>query len=69
MKHPELDRSELSILPLKDRANKVFIEKDHIPLGLVPEVLSGQGAGVMATLQQKIAEACENERSVMQDSL
>ena len=65
MKHPQLDRSKLSIRPLKDRINKVEIERDYVPLDSQAEKLDELGARVMDTLQSKIASARQNEKPVM----
>ena len=43
MPYPKLDRDRLSIKKLADRKNKVYIEKDHVPVTQKPAHLSELG--------------------------
>jgi hypothetical protein len=47
MPYPQLDRRELHILPLSERKNKVWIERDHIPPTARPKAFSEAGARVI----------------------
>jgi len=43
MPYPKLDRDRLEIKKLDDRKNKVYIEKDNVPITQKPEHLSELG--------------------------
>ena len=43
MPYPKLDRSQLAIKKLSERKNKVYIEKDHVPVTQKPEISQNMG--------------------------
>ncbi len=65
MPYQKFDRDQLLIKKLSDRKNKVYIEKDHIPVTLEPENLGNRGNELVALTVEKIRKARELGRSVM----
>ncbi len=65
MPFPQLNRHQLKIKPLDERKNKVFIERDAIPLTARPRALSEHGEAVMAELLGHMRQARETGRSRM----
>ncbi len=61
----KFDRSNLSIRKLSDRKNKVFIEKDQIPVTQAPAQFSERGQNLIARSVEKIKIAREKQRSVI----
>lgn len=65
MPHPKFDRSRLKILSLKERKNKVNIERDHIPPYQPPTHLSQKGEVLVSLTADRIRKARELNRSVV----
>jgi hypothetical protein len=65
MPYRMLDRHKLVIKPLKDRKNKVMIERDHIPVTRKPVKLSEQGSSAVKETLERIKKAREKGRPVM----
>lgn len=65
MPYPKLDRNKLEIKRLADRKNKVYIEKDHIPVEQPPRNLSEKAFQVIDKTVGRIRKARELNRSVM----
>ena len=55
--HPYLDRTGLIFRPLKDRKNKVFIERDHVSPSAEPRPLGENGQRVMSELLDRLVRA------------
>ena len=65
MPHPQFDRSRLRIKPLKSRKNKVFIERDHIPVTARPRPLGETGERILDETVEHIRQARENDKPRM----
>ncbi len=65
MPYPKLDRSLLHIEKLAERKNKVYIERDHIPVTQNPVGLSGSGHQLIGKIAVRIGVARQEQRSVM----
>jgi hypothetical protein len=65
MPYPKLDRDLLAIKKLDDRKNKVYIEKDSIPVTHKPENLSETGRKLIEKTAGRIRLARHEKRSVM----
>lgn len=65
MAYPKLNRDLLDIKKLGERKNKVFIERDHIPVKQKPENLSGQAMELIKKTAERIRLARKDHRSVM----
>lgn len=65
MSHQKLDRNRLDIKRLSDRENKVYIERDHVPVNQLPKGLSENGKRLIAHTVERIRSAREKGRSVM----
>ncbi len=65
MPYPQIDRFKLEIKPLRERKNKVIIERDRITPGTKPENLSEEGKTLVAETIQKIIKARKLNRPVM----
>ena len=65
MPYPKLDRDQLSIKKLDTRKNKVYIEKDHIPVTQKPTHLSELGEQLITKTAIRIRSARQQQRSVM----
>lgn len=65
MPHPQLDRMKLHVKPLKDRKNKVFIERDHIPPSAEPRAFSDAGNKVLDETVERLRAAREAGKSRM----
>ena len=65
MPYPKLDRDQLSIKKLDTRKNKVYIEKDHIPVTQKPTHLSELGEQLITKTAIRIRFARQQQRSVM----
>ena len=57
MPHPQLDRMQLRVKPLKDRKNKVFIEQDHIPITAKPHHIDEKAIEEVAERMKRAREA------------
>jgi hypothetical protein len=65
MPYPKLDRDRLDVKKLDDRKNKVYIEKDHIPVTRHPEHLSAKDKNLIEKTADRIRLARQEKRSVM----
>ena len=65
MPYPKLDRDRLSVKKLVDRKNKVYIEKDHVPVDQKPAHLSELGVSLIEKTAERILLAREGGRSRM----
>ena len=65
MPYPKLDRNLLDVKQLASRKNKVYIEKDHIPVTELPKKLSEKGIGLIEKTAERIRKARSLNRSVM----
>jgi len=65
MSYPKFDRTRLEVKKLADRKNKVYIERDHIPVDHKPEHLSDRGWQLIEKTAERIRKARELKRSVM----
>lgn len=65
MPYPKFNRNKLDIKPLSERRNKVYIERDHIPLDSVPRNLSEKGMRLIDKTAQRLRKAKELNRSRM----
>lgn len=65
MPYPKLDRDFLAVKKLSDRKNKVYIEKDHVPVTRNPEQLSEKGKSLIEKTADRIRQARREKKSVM----
>jgi hypothetical protein len=65
MMHPQLDRSRLVIKKLSERKNKVYIEKDHIPVSQKPAIFPMQGQMLIEKTADRIRLARKQHRPVI----
>jgi len=65
MTYPKFNRNKLDIKRLADRKNKVYIERDHIPVDQPPRNLTGAGIQLIDKTVARIKKARELNRSVM----
>jgi len=65
MPYPKLNRDLLAIKKLSDRKNKVYIEKDHIPVTQKPTNLSEKDLKLIKKTADRIRLARQEKRSVM----
>jgi hypothetical protein len=65
MPYPKLDRDRLAIKKLDDRKNKVYIEKDNVPVTQQPDHLSELGTKLIEKTAGRIRVARKENRSVM----
>jgi len=65
MSYQKLDRGQLIIKKLSERKNKVYIEKDHVPIIQKPASLSESGLKLIEQTALRIRLARQKERSVM----
>lgn len=65
MPYPKFDRNLLNIKKLSERKNKVFIERDHIPVTQKPKNLSEPSMMLIRNTADRIRMARKDKRSVM----
>lgn len=65
MPYSKFDRNKLDIKRLADRKNKVYIERDHIPVNQPPRDLTATGIQLIDKTVVRIKKARELNRSVM----
>lgn len=65
MPHPKFDRDKLQVKSLSQRKNKVYIERDHIPIDAKVNQLSDRVYDVIREVVDKIRQARENEKPVI----
>lgn len=57
MPYPKFDRNKLDIKRLTDRKNKVYIERDHIPVNQPPRNLTTEGMQLIDKTVSRIKKA------------
>jgi len=65
MPYPKLDRDKLVVKKLSERKNKVYIEKDHVPVTQKPANISISGQKLIEKTADRIRLARKEHRSVM----
>ena len=65
MPYKQLDRTKLSLKPLSERSNKVYIEKDHIPLNSECTEFTSQNKLLLNATVTKIRKARQNGKPVI----
>ncbi len=65
MPYPKFDRNKLEIKKLSNRKNKVFIEKDHVPVNHKPHDFSVHGWQLIEEAARRLCKAKELGRSRM----
>lgn len=65
MPYPQFDRMKLKIGSLKNRPNKVIIDRDHIPLNAKPKQFSADDQNILDKTINKIKEARENNKPII----
>jgi hypothetical protein len=65
MPYPKFDRNLLDVKQLASRKNKVYIERDHIPVTELPKNLSEKGIRLIEKTAERIKKARSLNRSVM----
>ena len=65
MPYPKFNRHKLDIKHLADRKNKVFIERDHIPVNRLPQDLNDKGLFLIDKTVEKIRKARQLKRPVI----
>ena len=65
MPYPKFNRYHLSVKNLSERKNKVFIEKDHIPVTSHPVNLTDAGIELIEKTAERIKKARLHNRQVM----
>ncbi len=60
-----LDRHRLQFHPLKDRENRVVIERDHVDASATPRSLSGRLAEALSQAIESIVAARSKDRPVV----
>lgn len=65
MPYPQMDRSNLHIKPLSDRKDKVYIERDQVPVDAEPAPFSPAGQAVLDEAVQRLVQAREHGKSRM----
>lgn len=65
MPFPELDRERLRFKSLKDRKDKVFIEKHHVPVTAKPRAFDQAGQKVLAETIERLVKARDAKKPRM----
>jgi hypothetical protein len=65
MPYPQFDRTRLEIYPLRERENKVCIERDQVPPGTAPGPLSARTAAAVLETAQRLRQARSEGRPVI----
>ncbi|HOZ49679.1 MAG TPA: hypothetical protein PK468_23965 [Candidatus Hydrogenedentes bacterium] len=65
MPYPEFDRHALNIKPLFEREDKVYIERDHVPVTAEPRGFDAKGQAVVDLAVERIKAAREAGKSRM----
>ncbi len=65
MPYPKFDRNLLDVKHLANRKNKVYIEKDHVPVTESPKNLSEKGISLIEKTAERIRKARSLNRSRM----
>jgi len=59
MPYPQLDRHALRIKPLSERKDKVYIERDHVPVSALPRAFDEGGQRLISEAVARLREARE----------
>lgn len=65
MPYPQLDRTKLNVKPLSERKNKVYIERDHIPITAKPRAFDKKGQRLIDETVERLIQAREAGKSRM----
>lgn len=65
MPFPQLDRFQVICKPLRERANKVHIEKDHVPIDAEPRPVGSAGEAIVLETVNRLVAARERGASRM----
>jgi hypothetical protein len=65
MPFPQLDRSQLDVRPLRERENKLQIDRDHVPADAAPRPLNKLSQKVLDETVQRVRAAREADAPVM----
>ncbi|HNR33649.1 MAG TPA: hypothetical protein PKO36_00620 [Candidatus Hydrogenedentes bacterium] len=65
MPYPQFDRSKLNIKPLSARKDKVYIERDHVPVDAEPAALSDSAQAVIDETVKRLKAAKATGKSRM----
>jgi hypothetical protein len=65
MSYPQLDRRKLNIKPLSARKDKVYIERDHVPVDASPAAISAAGQAVIAETVERLKRARDANKARM----
>lgn len=65
MKHQPLDRLELNFYSLKERKNRVAIERDYVPPSASPKALAGEASETLEMVIESVAAARWKKRPVI----
>ena len=65
MPYPQFDRHALCVKPLSERKDKVYIERDHVPVTAEPRPITGAGKAVVDETVARIKTAREAGKSRM----
>lgn len=65
MAYPELNRNNLNIKPLKDRPNKVLIERDHVSVNTNYKGFTGDDQEIITKTAERIKAARSNNKPVI----
>jgi hypothetical protein len=65
MPYAKFNRDKLDVKKIADRKNKVFIEKDNVPVSQQPAKLTAFGQGLIDKTTERIKAAKKQNRSVM----
>lgn len=65
MPYPKFDRNKLEIKRLSERENKVYIERDHVPVNQLSRALGKSGLKLIDKTVSRIRKARDLNRPVM----
>jgi len=65
MPYPQMDRRKLHIKPLSERKDKVYIERDQVPVDAEPAAFSPAAQAVIDEAVRRLVQARENGKSRM----
>ena len=65
MPYPQFNRLALNIKPLAQRKDKVYIERDHVPVDAEPRLFDAAGQAVIEEVAKRLADARNAGRSRM----
>jgi hypothetical protein len=65
MSYSEFDRDKLNVKPLSERHNKVYIERDHIPVARQPRIMPEESMKIIGQTAARIRKARELNSSVI----